>query len=144
MSFLGISLPLPILTTTDPNSRAERVHQWRRDWIAQMGIFAVCSRVFTYHLVIDNVVMAFLVLAMAITWIEGGMLPRPGVVLGALVSSLLLPARLTEITAVGIAEQLFWVVALGLLLHARRGRAVSPAAAAHLQHDLELKLGSLH
>ena len=109
--------------------------RWRRDSIAQMGIFAVCSRVFTYHLVIDNVVMAFLVMAMAITWIESGMAPRAGIILGGLVVSLLLPARLTEITAVGIGQQLFWLVALAVLLHARRGRAVAPATTAHLGHS---------
>ena len=98
--------------------------RWRRDTIAQMAIFAVCSRLFTYHNVIDNVVMGFLVLALAITWLERAFPPILSLTLAGLTVSLLVPARISESVLLSILQQLFWVLTLAVVLGYRRGQTL--------------------
>lgn len=92
------------------------------DDLSQMALFAVCARVFTYHNVIDNVVIAFLVYAVARTWIERDFDWRLGWPLLGLVVSLLMPGRISEVVLVQTAMQLFWVGCLILVIAFRTRR----------------------
>jgi hypothetical protein len=95
-------------------------HKYSGDVHAQMAIFAVCARIVTYHNVIDNVVIGFLVIAAAHTWIECEMSPGLGVLVGALVASLLIPGSIGNTATVQASLQVFWVGSLAVVLRSRR------------------------
>jgi len=105
--------------------------KFAQDDLALMALFAVCSRIFTYHNVIDNVVLAFLVLTVARTWVETELDWKLGWLLMALVGSLLIPGLISNTRGAQIILQGFWTAAMGVVLWHRsqlRGGSQLPGA----------------
>lgn len=99
--------------------------RWAKDYVSQMAVFAVCSQIFTYHNVLDQVVLSLLIFAAARTWIEKSCASGPGYLLAVLVASALVPSEVSDTVPGGAVLQLLWVCSLGVILAYRTAGAAT-------------------
>jgi hypothetical protein len=122
VNYIGIE-PLPatiILATISLIFLAIIMYKFRD--LSMLSLFALASvvgRLFTYHLSYDNVMLIFLLLALLDI-----VLSKPKfyntLMLALVLLSLLIPAQITNLTSVKIAQAAIWIIGAIYILHYKK------------------------